>query len=170
MKAKKVYEHTDFKRSSSIEGTLDVGKDSFANKERILAELENQGVRLHLSYIDWTEEQIRNSIIEKIHETKAFIDKLVNIGYPINEIKIYGGENYYHHLGIKYWQIYRHSHGIGRALSEEDANHLISSLEKFSLDMDGLRTERNTEDSIYNTKGNNEMLDNLIKNRELYHD
>jgi hypothetical protein len=124
MRAKQIFE---FKRNTDPKTSLDIGKDSTYNKEKVYQSLVDRGVKFYFSW------DIDNKEYPKLLNNIYKLEEAVNL---LESERLFPSQmqlSYHHRIEINSYRILDGNHFIFNCISEEDAKILIEVLKAFTI-------------------------------------
>lgn len=158
-----VRESLSFSRGEDPKKSLDVGDDSVVVKKRIIKSLIEKGV----TFFDF--EKKFEHFIEHAKEINWFINKLVDVGIPYENIEC----NNVTSFSIATWIVLNSTYVLATFMTEEDAKIFVDVYSKFAIETyNSLTIEQRGKGSLSSHISPSEnimnVLYNIVENRKKY--
>ena len=155
---KLVRENLNFERGK--EPIKSMGARQEYVKKQILKDFEKMGININIDF----EPANPPKILENIYEIKEYVDKLLALGVKSEDIEISHPDS----IQVNGFSVKDSNLVLIHCLTEEDANIIAKTLEKFMINGDHINIDRSSMSPYIHFHKENEWLKNLEENRKKY--
>jgi small-conductance mechanosensitive channel len=164
MKVKLVKENLteamSFEKNKDPRKSLDIGKDSTYSHEQVLQKLSEMGVKIHIDF----DPENRSKVLENIYEIEKYVKEFIDLGVKPGDIEI----SYPDSVCIKGFTVKDSNNVLLHCLTEEDANIVMDTIEKFMINGTLIEIDRSSMTPYIHFHKKNNWLKDLKENRKKY--